>query len=75
MDPGTASVIVAGMTLAGTLVTLGVNVLVLGRVRETHSLVNGLAHEKTALLEAAALKEGELRGRDFTPPPTEPHAK
>lgn len=64
MDQGTAQVITAAISAVVSLVTLGINVAVFRRAEQIHGLVNGLAHEKASLLELAALKEGELRGRD-----------
>lgn len=69
MDSNTASVLVAGIGAVVALATLSVNMVILVRTNQTHGLVNGLAHEKSQLLELAAVKEGELRGRDFNPPP------
>lgn len=68
MDAPTAAVLVATIGAAVSLIQLAVSVRVFQRTGEVHALVNGLAHEKAALLEVAALKEGELRGRDFSLP-------
>lgn len=72
MDQGTAQVLSAAISAVVSLITLGVNVVVLRRTEQVHGLVNGLSHEKDALLAAAAAKEGELRGRDYVADPRSP---
>jgi hypothetical protein len=69
VDAGLASILVAGLSLAGTLLSLGVSVLLSARVAETATRVNGLIEDRDKLTERAAGAEGEMRGRDFTPPP------
>lgn len=69
MDPGTAQVLTAIVAGVFSTVTLVLNVFVLRRTTETHALVNGLAHETQAAVASAALKEGELRARDYMTDP------
>lgn len=61
-EEATALVTAAGVTLTA----LGT---VLIQVRGLRKDVNGLLTRYTSAATAAAEKEGELKGRDFVPPP------
>lgn len=43
-----------------------------GELRRQHDLVNGRLGELLTTAQLAALREGELRGRDYRPPLTDP---
>jgi hypothetical protein len=61
MSPEQATALVAAIT--GLIVALGVFVV---QIRQVSSQLNGRLSQLLAVANAAAMKEGELAGRDFS---------
>jgi hypothetical protein len=64
MDAPTAAAIGSFCTLALGLVTLGVNLILAERVRETHNAVNSKAAELQALVSKSSFAEGVQAASD-----------